>query len=75
LSFAYGPEGDLYFASHSGVMKYDGIAGAFTSTLVPNGTGGLSLATDIAFGRDGNLYVNSFGNREILKFNGSTGLT
>lgn len=37
------------------------------------GSGGLDNPFGIGFGADGNLYVNSFSNDEIIRYNGETG--
>jgi outer membrane protein assembly factor BamB len=37
------------------------------------GNGGLSLATGMVFGPDGNLYVGSFNSSEVLRYNATTG--
>lgn len=74
------PDGKLYVASRgsNSVLCCDtttGILGAF----VPSGRGGLSLPQGLAFGPDitgdgaGDLYVTSFGNRKVLRYNGATG--
>jgi hypothetical protein len=44
--------------------------GAF---FVPQGSGGLRGAAGLILGRDGNLYVNSASNNEVLRYNGTTG--
>ena len=64
----------------SAVLRYDGITGAFIDKFVgdnPNTaadeTGGLSRPYGLAFGPDGNFYVNSFLSDQILRYNGKTG--
>ena len=64
----------------SAVLRYDGITGAFIDKFVgdnPNTagdeTGGLFRPYGLAFGPDGNFYVNSFLSDQILRYNGKTG--
>jgi sugar lactone lactonase YvrE len=64
----------------SAVLRYDGITGAFIDKFVgdnPNTaadeTGGLYRPYGLAFGPDGNFYVNSFLSDQILRYNGKTG--
>src|SRR5262249_704904 len=54
------------------ILRYDP-SGEFINAFVPSGSGGLSSPVDLAFGPDGNLYVSSYGNNEVLSYNGSTG--
>jgi sugar lactone lactonase YvrE len=61
---------NLYSGS---VQRYDGSTGAFIDTIISAGSGGLRLATGIAFGPDGNLYVSSFDNGAVLRYDGTTG--
>src|SRR6185437_3514909 len=70
-----GPDGNIYVAGGDGnnVLKFNGTTGAFISTLVASGSGGLTSARGVAFGPDGNLYVTSFGTAQVLRFNGTTG--
>jgi glucose/arabinose dehydrogenase len=55
------------------VVRYNATTGAYVSTFVPPGTGGLNLADDMVFGRDGRLYVSSAGTNQVLRFDGTTG--
>ncbi|WP_445250557.1 NHL repeat-containing protein [Microcoleus sp. OTE_8_concoct_300] len=64
----------------SAVLRYDGITGTFIDKFVgdnPNTagdeTGGLFRPYGLAFGPDGNFYVNSFLRYQILRYNGKTG--
>lgn len=41
--------------------------------FVPTGSGGLTSATGVAQGPDGNIYVSSHDSGQILKYNGKTG--
>jgi outer membrane protein assembly factor BamB len=62
------------------VRRYDP-AGMFLGVFVAdnpgspgiNESGGLTLASELLFGADGNLYVSSFGNHRVLRYTGSTG--
>jgi uncharacterized protein (TIGR03118 family) len=82
----FGPDGDLYVgahdpgAGHGAVLRYDpmtgdprpapGQDGAF---FVPIDSGTIRNPTALAFGPDGNLYVDSRGNSRVLRFDGRTG--
>jgi DNA-binding beta-propeller fold protein YncE len=71
-----GPDGNLYVASNNGaVLRYNGTTGAYVSTFVSQGSGGLyGLSGNcLAFGPDGNLYVSSQNTNQILEYSGSTG--
>jgi streptogramin lyase len=79
-----GPDGNLYVASfgNSRVLRYDLNTGAFlpgpsgaagTAQFVPTGSGGLAAASDLLFGPDGHLYVASFSNSAIMRYDGATG--
>jgi sugar lactone lactonase YvrE len=86
---AMGPDGLLYVATMNydangmfpvpcdgSIQRYDPNTGAFVSTFVPSGSGGLAAPFEITFGPDGNLYVantlaNDAGN--VLKYDGQTG--
>src|SRR5262249_59054831 len=59
--------------NNSDVLEYNGTTGAFLATFVASGSGGLNVATDLAFGPDGNLYVSSFNSNSVLRYNGTTG--
>ena len=78
----FGPDGNLYVSDvfgngAGGVLRYQGPGGAnpgaFISTFVAAGSGGLFGPTGMAFGPDGNFYVASFGNAEVLRYDGTTG--
>lgn len=82
--FSFGPDGHFYVASYftSSVMRYDGATGeplpgplgaGGTAQFVPPGSGGLDFPLGIAFGPDQNLYVASFVNSFILRYDGRTG--
>jgi outer membrane protein assembly factor BamB len=55
------------------VLAYDYSTGAFTTTFVSAGSGGLSSPADLAFGPDGNFYVVSQSSGQVLRYNGTTG--
>lgn len=78
----FGPDGNLYIStlSTNSVLRYDPITGdplpadgQSGADFIPAGSGGLNRAGGIAFGPDGNLYVTSQTNNEILRFDGTTG--
>lgn len=63
---------DILVSTFTSVLRYDH-TGSFVDILVSPGSGGLENATGISFGPDGNLYVASFGSREVLRYDGETG--
>jgi streptogramin lyase len=69
---AFGPDGSLYVADEVNVLKFDGTTGAFISTFVANGSGGLIGPSIVAFGPDGALWVAS-SHSGILRYNAITG--
>jgi sugar lactone lactonase YvrE len=78
----YGPGGDLFISSGSNstgqILRFDGLSGQFKgvfSTFAPGDSPGLlKRPYGMAFGPDGNLYVSSFLQDRILRFNATTGL-
>jgi sugar lactone lactonase YvrE len=72
-----GPDGDVYVAGNNGaVLRYNGTTGAYISTFVSQGSGGLGFSNTqagLTFGPDGNLYVTSAATNQVLEYNGSTG--
>jgi hypothetical protein len=69
-------DGNLYVASFNGdsVLKYNGTTGALIGTFVSAGSGGLNAPTDIEFGPDGHLYVQSSQSVAcVLRYDGITG--
>jgi sugar lactone lactonase YvrE len=71
--FEFGPDGNLYVATATGIVEYDPATGAELGPFVSPGAGGLMTVTDMSFGADGNLYVNSRDARKILRYDGGTG--
>lgn len=69
----FGPDGNLYAGSASGVRRYNGSTGAFMDVFVANGSGGLQGVTDLTFGDDGFLYINSRNANAILRYSATTG--
>ena len=73
----FGPDGNLYVIGSTWpenpaqglVLRYDGATGAFIDVLVAH-AGGL---TDLAFGRDGQLYLCDFKNG-ILRYDATNGI-
>jgi len=73
---AFGPDGNLWVdSSHSGVLRYNALTGAFISQFVPDF--GIRSDGGLAFGSDGNVYVAYFNGGNPVDFvnvyNGQTG--
>jgi chitinase len=76
-----GPDGNYYVSSIDGaaVYRYDRggsplpAPGQSGATFVTPGSGGLSLARDLAFGPDGALYVVSQGSNAVLRYDPTYG--
>jgi streptogramin lyase len=69
----FGPDGDLYVTIEDAVSRFDGATGAYISDFVTSGSGGLDVATGIAFGPGGDFYVSSMFGQEVLRYDGVTG--
>ena len=76
----FGPDGNLYVtdfrndgATGNAVYRYNGSTGAFIDKFVASGSGGLRNPEDLVFGPDGNLYVASDANHNVLRFQGPSG--
>ena len=50
-----------------------GVPGRSSTPSSPPGSGGLVRAQGLTFGPDGNLYVSSSVNDQVLRYDGSTG--
>ena len=81
-SLRYGPDGNLYAVAEKAnqVLRFDGTTGAPLGALVEDDpltpadeTGGLSGPTAAVFGPGGDLFVASFNNDRILRYDGTTG--
>lgn len=83
-SVELGADGLLYVASYqnSQVLRYDAETGApmpgpngapGTAQFVTTGAGGLNKSTDLEFGPDGHLYVTSFNNAAVMRYDSETG--
>jgi streptogramin lyase len=81
-SLRYGPDGFLYACAEEEdrVLKLDGATGAFVGNFVwddpatpADESGGLDAPTAAVFGPDGALYVASFSQDRVLRFDGATG--
>ncbi len=79
---AFSPMGDLFVASigTNRVLRYDGLTGGFISVFVSDDpetiadeSGGLSTPAALVFDAAGNLYVSSFDNNQVLRYD-TTGL-
>lgn len=64
---------DLWVSDSFSVFRYEDGSGDFLGVFVTGGSGGLDNSQGMAFGPDGNLYVASFGSREVLRYDGATG--
>jgi hypothetical protein len=87
-SMILGPDGNLYVSIHyvsspnesGAVYRYDAVTGSplpapgkSGAEFVSPGSGGLTLARDMAFGPDGDLYALSEGTDSVLRFDPTTG--
>jgi streptogramin lyase len=77
-----GHDGNLYISSFNNnrVLRYNATTGdpvpapgQTGATFVPQGSGGLQGPAGLILGRDGNLYVSSRLNHNVLRYNGTTG--
>jgi len=66
--------GKVYVSSDNGnkVLRYN-LDGSFSDIFVAAGSGGLNGAVGMVFGEDNNLYLVSWRNSRILKYDGTTG--
>lgn len=60
--------GNFFGPGNEDVLRYNGSTGAFLSTFVPTGSGGLTFPLWGAFGPDGNLYVSNSEADAVLRF-------
>ena len=75
------PDGRLYVTSsnNDSILSYNGVTGAFVTDFIPTGTGGLDEPHYFVVGPDTNddgdddLYVTSFANDSVLRYNARTG--
>ena len=81
-SLRYGPDGFLYACAEEEdrVLRLDGQTGAFVANFVwddpatpADESGGLDAPTAAVFGPDGALYVASFSQDRVLRYDGQTG--
>ncbi|GJM23320.1 MAG: hypothetical protein DHS20C15_32350 [Planctomycetota bacterium] len=81
-SMRYGPDGHLYVCAEESdaVLRFHGVTGAplgpfvWDDPLTPaDETGGLDTPTAAVFGPDGMLYVASFSQDAVLRYDGDTG--
>jgi len=77
----FGPDGDLYVSSagNNTVRRYDGDTGNFIGVFASSASLGAGCATclsqpvGIDWGPDGNLYVSSYNNNRVQRYDGATG--
>jgi uncharacterized protein (TIGR03118 family) len=82
----FGPDGNLYVgahdpsAGHGAVLRYDGTTGTprpapgqTGAFFVPIDSGTIRNPTALAFGPDGNLYVDARAGSRVLRYDGRTG--
>lgn len=69
----FGPNGDLYVTTTSSTVEEYTPTGSYVGLFITAGSGGLNNAKDIVWGPDGNAYVLSFYNSEVIEYNGTTG--
>ncbi len=67
-----GPDNNLYVTNTNNTVQKFSASGTFLGTFIAAGNG-LSNAKAIAWGPDGNAYVSSYGNSQVLRYNGATG--
>ena len=63
----------MWTATTNAIYEYSGSTGAFLSTFVAAGSGGLNDPAGIVFGPDGNLYVSSTVTKSVDRFEGPRG--
>jgi len=67
---------DLYVCNAiqgNNILRFDGTTGEFLGVYVAAGSGGLQLPSSATFGPDGNLYVASFQNQAVMRYQGPAG--
>lgn len=80
----FGPDGHLYVSNGTentglgNVIRFNGRTGAYMDDFVATGSGGLKSPIGMVFGPSGkkgklDLYVGSFSNSNVLRFDGTTG--
>jgi sugar lactone lactonase YvrE len=76
----FGPDGNLYVSHNGGLMAgpgsgavdlYDSTTGAFIRSVVTN----VTQPTNLVFDSTGDLYVSSYGDSTIVRFDGSNSST
>ena len=81
MDLQFRPDGLLYIASANtnSILRYNALTGAFANAFVTPGSGGLNSPQYFLWGPDANadgdpeLYVSSFNNDSVLRYNGRTG--
>src|SRR5206468_3946258 len=59
LTFAFGPDGNLYVANGCSILRYNGTTGAFIDAFVPACVPEGIEFNSVRFGPDGNLYASA----------------
>ena len=71
----FGPDGRLYVTTTASTVERYDPDGSNHTTFIPAGSGGLNNAKAITWGPDGNAYVTSYFNSEVLRYDGTTGVS
>jgi hypothetical protein len=82
LGIVHGPDGNVYVAEEATdrVLRFDGVTLQLIDAFVADDpqtpedeNGPLNAPTGVLFGADGDLYVASFNNDRVLRYDGTTG--
>ncbi len=72
----FGPDGNLFVVTFSGVYRFDGTTGIYLDLFVPADYGSeyeLYGPAALVFGPDDNLYICDMNNGSVIRFNGTSG--
>ncbi len=67
------PDGYLYIQTGFGVARYNAASGEFHDMFIRRGENGLDGPHGFDFGPDGDLYVGSYYNSKVLRYDSATG--